>query len=124
MRKPIVWLVAIAAVLFAGCTTRYGDLTVGSTKNIPVDLEILRENVVGRDCYHNILLILRFGVQNPTIDGAIDDALDQVKEADALSDAALYRDRIFTLIYNRGCERVKGTAIRTRGITGSGAATN
>ena len=124
MRARIVWLVATVAVVAAGCTTRYGDLTVGSTKNIPADLEILRENVVGRDCSHNILGLFTFGVQNPTIDGALDNAIEQVKGADALSDAALYWDRVITIIYNRACVRVEGTAIRTRGTAASGTATN
>lgn len=123
MRGCIVCLAA-AAVLFAGCTTRYGDLTVGSTKNIPADLEVLRESVVGRDCSHNILGIFGFGVQNPTIDGALDNAIEQVPKADALSDAALYWDRIVTIIYNRACVRVEGSAIRTRGTVASGTATD
>lgn len=123
MTARVVWLVATVVVMAAGCTTRHGDLTVGSTKNIPAELEILRENVVGRDCSHNVLLLFNFGVRNPTIDGALDNAIERVKGADALSDAVLYQDRVFTIIYNRSCFRVKGTAIRTRGIAASGTAT-
>lgn len=110
------WLGAALAgsLLLLGCTTRVGDLTVGSTKNLPFEFKEVRKAVQGRDCFQMILFI-PLGTLNPTYDGAIDDALASVPEADALVDAVFHQDSLVTLIYNRGCVRVSGTAVRTKG---------
>jgi hypothetical protein len=110
--KPIVLALA-AALLLSGCTTRIGDLTVGSTKNLASDFDERKKNVEGDDCMHMVLFI-PLGTLNPTYDAAIDKALEPVPDADALADAVFHQDTIFTLLYNRSCIRVKGTAIKTK----------
>ena len=108
-------LVAVAWVA-TGCTTRVGDLTVATPKNMRTSFEVLQRDVVGKDCFQTVLLLIPIGTQNPTIDGAIDDALDQVPEADALVDASLFQDDLFLLLYTQNCIRVEGDAVRTRPV--------
>jgi hypothetical protein len=101
-----------AVVIGTGCTsTRVGDLTIASPKNLSYDFEVVGVDVNGRDCTHWITFI-PFGQLNPTIDGAIEAALDTVSGANALTDATLTRSILFTLIYNRGCVTASGTPIR------------
>lgn len=102
------------AVVSTACTTRIGDLTVGSSKNIPTAFAEVAPTAEGKDCA-NVLLFIPLGVLNPTIDGAIDDALDKHPEADALTDVTLHNTILFTFFFNQTCVRVKGTPIRTRG---------
>ena len=108
------WITALVVVVsLSGCTTRIGDLTVGSTKNLTHEFDVIKKDVVGEDCLQMFLLI-PLGTLNPTYDGAIDLALDSVPDADAIVDATFYQDSLFTLVYNRGCIRVTGDAVRTR----------
>lgn len=106
-------LLALVTSLLLGCQTRIGDLTVASSKNLPADFNVVQENVIGESCSH-VLLIIPLGTMNPTIDGAIDDALAKAQGADALVNATIKRTSLFTLLYNRGCVTVEGTAISTR----------
>jgi len=105
----------LAVLLFAGCTTRIGDLTVASTKNLPRDFDVVQKGMSGKDCAYSLLSIIPLGTLNPTVDGAIDDALESVRDADALTDASIYNDILITILFNSNCIRIEGTAIRTRG---------
>ena len=113
MSAPRLALVVLALCALAGCTTRIGDLTILSTKNIPAEVNQIRANVEGRDCAHTILFI-PIGTMNPTIDGAIDSALDQVPGADAMIDMTLKRHAWTVLLYTQACVTVEGTAISSR----------
>lgn len=104
---------AVAVLLATGCTTRLGDLTVASSRKLPTRFEVVRTNVEGRTCVEFILFV-PFGALNPSYDGAIDDALEDIPEADALADVTVMRDLLFTLFYNRTCVRVIGDAVRSR----------
>lgn len=105
--------VVLLLLLPVACTTRIGDLTVASPKNIPAQLEAVERRVTGKDCSYMILFIPA-GTMNPTIDGAIDDALEKVPEADALVNASIHNDLVYALLYASNCIRVEGTPIRTR----------
>jgi len=109
---------AIAAVLLvivvSGCTTRIGDLTIASPKNLPGEFKTVKQGVVGKDCAYQVLFFIPIGTLNPTIDAAIDDALAKIPDADALVDAKLYNDILIAFLFNSNCIRVEGTAIRTR----------
>lgn len=105
---------SLPMLLACACTTRIGDLTVASPKNLPGEFTEIRRGVEGQDCSYVVLFFIPVGTLNPTIDGAIDDALAKVPDADALVDATLYNDLLLTLIFNSNCIRIEGTAIRTR----------
>jgi len=111
----ITILLAIAfSASLSGCTTRIGDLTILSTKNIPAEVTTIRENVEGKDCANIVLLLIPIGVMNPTIDGAIDDALDKVPGADALIDVTIKSYAWTVLLFTQQCVTVEGTAISSR----------
>ena len=115
--KPARRIVAAAALmLLAGCTsTRVGDFTVGSPKNLSHRFTVLGGEVTGEDCTHLVLLLIPIGQLNPTTDGAVDAALKQVAGADALIDATVHKEILFTPIYSRVCMNVVGKPINTRG---------
>ncbi len=102
-----------ALLVLSGCKTRVGDLTILSTKNIPAEITQIRAGVEGEDCV-TFLLFIPVGTQNPTIDGAIDDALDQVPGADALIDATIKASGWTALLVSQSCVTVEGTAISSR----------
>jgi hypothetical protein len=106
-------MLLLASIALISCTTRVGDLTVATPKNLPVTFTEVKKGLVGRDCAYSVLGI-PLGVLNPTIDGAIDAALEQAEGADALVDASIYNDIMIALIVNSNCIRIQGTAIRTK----------
>lgn len=65
-------------LLFAvGCSSQYGQLTVASTKSIDIQnkkLQKVKSDVTGT---HSYPIIVLFPMGQPTIQGAIDDALKQ-----------------------------------------------
>lgn len=97
----------------SGCTVRLGDFTVGSPRNIPTNFSVKAQKVVGRDCAYQILGI-PIGTLNPTIDGAVDNALEQAPGADALADVALFQEVYFFVVFAQICIRTEGKAISTR----------
>ena len=101
------------AIFGTGCSVRLGDFTVGSPKNIPTQLTVKRARVTGKDCVMQVLGI-PIGTLNPTIDGAVDNALEQVPGADALTDVAIYRDFFTLVLFQQICVRVEGKAVSTR----------
>ena len=112
MNRELI-IVLIGCAFASGCTTRLGDLTIATPKNLPQQFDVVMKDVEGEECLSQILII-PLGTTNPTIDGAIDAALAKAPDADALVDASVHTDLIFTLLYNRSCVRIKGDAIRTR----------
>ncbi len=113
--RLVTILFAIGLVFsLSACTTRIGDLTILGTKNIPAEVTVIRENVEGKDCANIILLLIPIGTMNPTIDGAIDDALDKVPGADALIDVTIKRYAWTAILWTQECVTVEGTAISSR----------
>lgn len=103
----------VVAVLLAGCTTRVGDLTIATPKNITREFDVVQSGVEGRDCV-NIILFIPLGSLNPSMEGAIDAALEPVPEANAIADATFHQTSLITLLFNQSCVRVRGDAVRTR----------
>lgn len=105
--------ILLALTMLTACTTRMGDLTVATPKNLPGEFKVVRKGLTGKGCAYQILFI-PLGTLNPTVDGAIDNLLEQVDDADAVTDASIYNDLLIALIYNSNCIRIEGTAVRTR----------
>ncbi len=112
MKRTFLVLLALGA-LSLGCTHRVGDLSVVTPNASPLKFPVVAERVEGRDCTESILFI-PIGNANPTPDAAIDDALKDSDGADALMDAMFYHDHVTTILYNKHCLRVVGTAVRTK----------
>jgi hypothetical protein len=115
MRRVVTasFLLVLLVAFATGCTTRVGDLTIATSKNLPQRFDVVRQDVLGKDCSY-MFLFIPLGKLNPSVEGAIDDALEAVPEADAMADAQFHQDILFTLLFNQSCFRVKGDAIRTR----------
>lgn len=111
LRTPLGLAFTVAIGL--GCTTRMGDLSIATSKNLTRDFEVVRADVEGEDCTH-MLLFIPIGSMNPSMEGAIDNALESIPEADAMTNARFKQTTLFTLIYNQGCLKVKGDAVSTR----------
>lgn len=64
-----------------------------------------------RDCVHNLLGI-PLGSLVPNIEEATDRALATAPGANALTDAVVYSEPLFLLVYARSCFRVSGDAVK------------
>ncbi len=111
--RPLALACAAALLLCSACSTRLGDLTVASSKNIPTEFDEIASNVEGEDCVV-IFLGIPIGTMNPTVDGAIDDALEGYPTADALSDLSIHASNWTVILFGQSCVTVKGDAISTR----------
>ena len=97
----------------SGCTTRLGDFTVASHRNVPSDFKRIGGKVTGEDCTFGILGI-PIGTLNPTIDGATDAAIEKASGADGLIDVVIFADMLDVVLYQRRCITVEGQPISTR----------
>ena len=104
---------SVLLIPLLACSTRMGDLTIATTKNLPQKFEMVGNEIEGKDCA-NMFLFIPIGVLNPSIEGALDDALEKVPEADAMVDATIHQTTLFTLLFNQNCFRIKGSPIKTR----------
>jgi hypothetical protein len=109
--RRLVPLLLLAVTL--GCSTRVADLTIASHRKVDKKFPVVAEKVEGSDCATSVLFF-PIGNTNPTGDAVIDDALAQADGADALVDATFSWYQLVTILYNRVCLRVEGTAVRTR----------
>jgi len=109
--RRLLALIALTGVLGTGCSLRMGDLTVATGKNVPVVGTTLRRGVEGSDCVH-LALFIPLGSLTPNIQEATDRALEQVPEANALTNGAMYVDPFTVILYTRSCIRVKGDAMK------------
>lgn len=103
-------------MLLSGCSTRLGDFSVISTRNVSldrVDLDALPQTrgVTGKDTSF-IFLLIPFGF--PHLEDAIDDALDK-GGGDIMIDGVL-RSTIWWLLIGQSTLSVKGTVVKTRGV--------
>jgi len=95
------------SMILGGCTMRYGDFTVGSTKNIS-QLSQKGETVIGEDCSTNLLGMIPIqGPVFPNLKTAIDRALERTK-GDVIADAVISYSSLPLLIVNQNCFKVEG----------------
>lgn len=100
-------LALAGSMVLGGCTMRYGDFTVGSTKNIS-QLSQKGDKVTGEDCSANLLgLIPIEGPIYPNLKTAIDRALERAK-GDVIADAVISYSALPLIIYNQYCFKVEG----------------
>lgn len=115
MRTRLVICTVIIAAAVSGCATR-SDFTAISSKNVNVsnmklDRAKSKGKTVGEDCQHIVILIPTGGP--PTIDEAIDRALE-AKNASVLLDAVVdFNSFYIPYIYGQTCWKVEGDAYDT-----------
>jgi len=84
-----IMLTLVSLMLLTGCSTRYGALTVATTKNIDINMatfEKVQEGVTGKST-KPIILIIPTGT--PSIEDAIDAALKEVG-GDIMQNVVIY----------------------------------
>jgi len=113
MNKAIFLLSVLFVIVFTGCTTRLGDFTILSTRNIEFSKFPTyvrgRERVKGEDIAHIIVMIPT--KMSITIEDAVDQALDSVPGAVALVDAVIRAKQIYVILYGQVGYIVEGTAL-------------
>lgn len=122
MRIGVTILLALA-----GCaTTRLGNLSLASTRPLPVRHTVLARGVEGRDCdvANNAFTKFMFGwavdTTTPSAQTALDRALEQVPGADALTNVSVRTKLQFAgyLVFNSECIYVRGDAVRVESSAG------
>lgn len=103
------------ALMLSGCAVRIADFTILSNRNVNLDQINLDElpqtrGVVGED---KALVLFIIPTGQPTIQGAVDDALSKA-DGDVMVDAVLTATSWWFLIGETGYE-IKGTVVKTRG---------
>ena len=110
----VVGLGLVSALSF-GCTTRIGDLTFVSTRNIDlshVSLDVRKgKRVRGEDCKYALLGLIPLGL--PTLQGAVDDALDK-GNGNVMIDEVTYISNYWFVLVSQSCIRAEGTVLDTR----------
>lgn len=107
MRKVIL---ALLMSLLAGCSLRLGSMTMMTTKNLGATPQALDPSTQGEECTHQVLGI-PIGSLNPSVQGAMDNALLKVPNANALTDVKISRDLLFLEVYARNCIKVEGKPV-------------
>ena len=107
-------LILLTALLFSGCSTRYGNLTVASTKNINVNMqeyELAEEGVTGTSM-KPIIIFIPLGM--PTIEDAIDNALE-AGEGELMQNVVIYYKWFWIpYIYGQSKFEAKGDVYRLK----------
>lgn len=106
----ILALVALGGWV-AACSLHMGDLTALASKNVAVPSAPLRRQVEGLSCIHWVLFIPVGGIV-PDVEEAMDQALAQVPEGNAMVNIAMYYEPLPLLVYTRNCLRVKGDVVK------------
>jgi hypothetical protein len=107
--------VLAAAWSLGGCLIRHGDFTVLSSKMIRTsEFELSKADrargIKGTDIAHIILFI---PTGTPTLEDAINDALDQ-GGGDVMTDAVVHSWSWWALLYGQSGWTVEGDVVRTR----------
>jgi hypothetical protein len=103
--------ILLAAVLSA-CSSRVGDLTLVSTKNIDLSDAHLDakggKRVKGEDCVIAVLGLFPLGL--PNLQGAVDDALNN-GNGNVMVDQVSRVSEVYFVLASRRCIEVEGTVL-------------
>lgn len=110
----------LLAIVCTACTTRQGDFTVLSTRNVDI-ARIARARqlqnpvpVTGYDVQHRVLMIPVTGP--PNLEEAVDDAMDR-SNGDCMVDVVIYSYHWWIpFIYGQSGWKVKGRVLNTYGL--------
>ena len=110
-----ILVLAALVIVLSGCSIRHGDFSVASNKIVRLsDFEVDKadrvKGVEGKDFKH-IIFYIPTGI--PTIDAAIDDALEK-GNGDLLTDAVIEQYWWWFLVYGQVGWTVKGDVVKTR----------
>jgi len=103
---------AAAAFLLSGCSFDMGTLTALATHNVNIPTKPIERQVEGTDCIYTFLGVPVTGSLVPNLQEAIDRAMAQVPEGDAMENVALYDDPTWYVLGSSECFRVKGDVVK------------
>lgn len=106
-------LLLLIPFLLVGCTTRLGDFTIASTKNIDIEngnFEI-QDNVRVQGIHEESIIIL-FPTGQISLDEAIDNAIEKTPNAIGLSDVTIKHNFWYIpYIYGKSSYEVEGNPV-------------
>ena len=102
-------LLGVALVTMLGCTTRLGDFTVLSTKNVDVSGVKQGDRYSGEDCINTVL---GFPLGDVNWKNAMDQALEKGK-GDVMIDTVLTFKGWSILLFGQSCIIIEGNVSRT-----------
>lgn len=108
-RLLLACMAVSGVVMMAGCTTRLGDFTVLSTKNVDVSGLKPGDRYTGEDC---INMILGIPLGDPNWKNAMDQALERGK-GDVLVDIVLTVKGWSAIVWGQQCVEIAGTVSQT-----------
>ncbi len=111
---------ALFGLLLASCSFNMGTMTALATHNVNIPSRPVERQVEGSDCIYTVLGIPVSGSLVPNLQEAIDRAMAQVGEGDAMTNVALYDDPTFYILGSSECFRVKGEVVRLAESPGAG----
>lgn len=111
LKKQVILMLFASSILLTaeGCTTRLGDFTMLSTKNVDVSGVKQGDRQSGEDCVNHILLI---PLGQPDMKNAIDRALEKGK-GDILIDSVFSTKGWSAVLFGESCYVVEGTVSQT-----------
>lgn len=112
-------LLFTALAALPGCSYDAGTLTAIATRNVSLPTQSLGREVQGSDCVYFLFGTPISGSAFPSIQEAIDDALSQEPQGDALTNVVFYLDSV---PFGR-CLRVKGDVVQVAAQTPTGSST-
>jgi len=116
MKKIVIGASIASLMLFSGCASRLGNLTVASTNNIDgLHVNVTKKDrTVGESCNRAFLFIPWGDFQNRlqiAIDNAIDNGHKKGIRGDALVNAKINVKSFSLLIYGQNCLEVEGDLV-------------
>jgi hypothetical protein len=115
MLRHIFCLIAASAGLI-GCTTRVGDFTLASTKNIDFHtLASCRKETTRSKGVDEKLIIFLIPLGTPNLKSAVDRAIESIPDCTALIDVAIYAKGFWFVVGQAGY-LIEGTPL----VTGRG----
>lgn len=111
LKKRVLLMMLAASVLLTaeGCTTRLGDFTMLSTKNVNVSGVKQGDRQSGEDCVNHVFFI---PLGQPDMKNAIDRALEKGK-GDILIDSVFSAKGWSAVLFGESCYVVEGTVSQT-----------
>jgi hypothetical protein len=94
--------------LLPACTHHVADLSLASTKPVPVRPYVLARGASAEECTHQVFFI-PLGAPRPDLGRLVDRLLTQVQKANVLSEVSVEESTFVSGFWNRRCLRVRGT---------------
>ena len=118
-QKVLLALLTGSVILFSGCSTRLGNLTIASTNNINgLNTNVKTEDrTLGKSCIHAVIGIPFGDFENRlqiATDNAIDNGHKNGLKGDALINAKIGITAWTLIIYGQNCVTVDGDLIQVK----------